>query len=213
MWKTACWFAETKPSYSVNIRQNFIVYLKQEALHMRFIAGLAIAALFAGNSMAFDLTSPDPDVKTGHPMTKAQEYKGFGCNGENLSPALEWKHPPAGTLSFAVTVFDPDAPTGSGWWHWVVYDIPATATGLPAGAVVKAPLPAGTKQARNDYGERNFGGACPPAGDKSHHYVFMVHALKVEKLNVPDDASAALIGFMLQANRLGLAKLTPTYSR
>jgi Raf kinase inhibitor-like YbhB/YbcL family protein len=180
---------------------------------MRRAFGFVFVALFAFNAMAFELSSPDPDVKTGRPMTKAQEYKGFGCNGDNLSPALEWKNAPAGTRSFAVTVFDYDAPTGSGWWHWVVYDIPATATGLPGGAVVNASLPAGAKQGRNDFGGRNFGGACPPAGDKSHHYIFTVHALKVDKLNVPDDASAALIGFMLHANRLGLAKMTPTYSR
>jgi len=180
---------------------------------MKRITGLVLTTLLAGNAQAFDLASPDPDVKMGHPMAKAQEYKGFGCNGDNLSPALEWKNAPAGTRSFAVTVYDPDAPTGSGWWHWVVYDIPATATGLPGGAVLKAPLPAGAKQGRNDFGERNFGGACPPSGDRPHHYIFTVHALKVDKLNVPDDASAALIGFNIQANRLGLAKLTTTYSR
>ena len=180
---------------------------------MKRISGFAFAALLAGNVLAFDLTSPDPAVKTGHPMTKAQEYKGFGCSGDNLSPALEWKNVPAGTRSFAVTVFDPDAPTGSCWWHWVVYDIPATSTGLPGGAGVTAALPAGAKQGRNDYGERNFGGACPPTGDRPHHYIFMVHALKVDKLNVPEDASPALIGFNIQNNRLGLAKLTTTYSR
>lgn len=180
---------------------------------MKRALSFAFAALLAGNAMAFELTSPDPDMKMGHPMTKAQEYKGFGCSGDNLSPALEWKNAPAGTRSFAVTVYDPDAPTGSGWWHWVVYDIPATATGLPGGAVSKAALPAGAKQGRNDYGERNFGGACPPVGDKPHHYIFTVYALKVDKINVPEDASAALIGFNIQSNKLGLAKLTTTYSR
>ncbi len=180
---------------------------------MKRTTGFVFAALLAGNALAFDLTSPDPEVKNGKPMTKAQEYKGFGCNGDNLSPALEWKNPPAGTRSFAVTVYDPDAPTGSGWWHWIVYDIPATATGLPGGAGLKEALPAGVKQGRNDYGERAFGGACPPAGDRPHHYIFTVYALKVDKLKVPDDASAALIGYNILGNRLGLAKLTTTYSR
>lgn len=180
---------------------------------MKRLSGFALIALFAGSAAAFDLSSPDAEVKNNRPMPKAQEYRGFGCNGDNLSPELVWKDAPADTKSFAVTVFDPDAPTGSGWWHWVVYDIPATATGLPAGAVVKAALPSGTKQGRNDYGTRNFGGACPPAGDRPHHYVFMVHALRVEKLNVPDDASAALIGYNIIANRIGLAKMTTTYSR
>ncbi len=180
---------------------------------MKRTTGFVFAALLAGNALAFDLTSPDPEVKNGKPMAKAQEYKGFGCNGDNLSPALEWKNPPAGTRSFAVTVYDPDAPTGSGWWHWIVYDIPATATGLQGGAGLKEALPAGAKQGRNDYGERVFGGACPPAGDRPHHYIFTVYALKVDKLKVPDDASAALLGFNILGNRLGLAKLTTTYSR
>ncbi|MBI5891802.1 MAG: YbhB/YbcL family Raf kinase inhibitor-like protein [Nitrosomonadales bacterium] len=180
---------------------------------MKRILFFAVAALLAGNAAAFELTSPDPEVKNGRPMVKAQEYKGFGCNGDNLSPALEWKNPPAGTRSYAVTVFDPDAPTGSGFWHWVVYNIPATATGLPAGAVVVEPLPAGAKQGRNDFGERNFSGACPPVGDRPHHYIFTVHALKVDKITVPDDASAALVGFNIIGNRLGLAKMTTTYSR
>jgi Raf kinase inhibitor-like YbhB/YbcL family protein len=180
---------------------------------MKRVLGFAVAAMFAGQALAFELSSPDPAVKMGKPMTKAQEYNGFGCNGDNLSPALEWKGVPAGTKSLAVTVYDPDAPTGSGWWHWVVYNIPAAATGLPGGAVVQAALPAGAKQGRNDYGERNYGGACPPADGPAHHYIFTVHALKVDKLNVPDDASAALVGFHILANRIGLAKLTTTYSR
>lgn len=180
---------------------------------MKRFLGFAFAALLAGNAMAFELVSTDPDVKMGKPLPKAQEYKGFGCNGDNLSPALEWKNAPSGTKSFAVTVYDPDAPTGSGWWHWVVYNIPATATGLPGGAGVKEALPAGAKQGRNDFGDRNFGGACPPSGDKPHHYIFTVHALKVDKINVPEDASPALVGYNIIANRIGLAKLTTTYSR
>jgi len=110
-------------------------------------------------------------------------------------------------------VYDPDAPTGSGWWHWLAYDIPASSDSLPQGAAVKAELPQGTRQGRNDYGERNFGGACPPPGDKPHRYIFTVYALKVDKLDVPDEASAALIGFMLRANSLGSATLTANYGR
>ena len=172
-----------------------------------------LSALLAGNAMAFELSSPDPDVKNGKPMTKAQEYKGFGCTGDNLSPALEWKDPPAGTRSFAVTVYDPNAPTGSGWWHWVVYNIPATATGLPAAIGTLGVLPEGAKQGRNDYGEHAFGGACPPSGDRPHHYIFTVYALKVAKITVPEDASPALIGYNILGNRLALAKMTTTYSR
>ena len=178
---------------------------------VRIIAAAVVMTLCAINAYAFDLTSPD--IAEGRTLHKAQVYKGFGCSGGNLSPSLSWKNVPAGTRSLAVTVYDPDAPTGSGWWHWLVYDMPASATSLPAGAIANKGLPVGAKQGRNDFGDRNFGGACPPANDKPHHYVFTVHALKTEKLDVPDNASAALIGFMLNANSLGKAQLTATYSR
>lgn len=177
----------------------------------RFLMSAVPAFLFACNTFAFELISTD--LMEGQPMKPAQEYKGFGCEGGNLSPALAWKDIPAGTRSFAVTVYDPDAPTGSGWWHWVAYNIPVTATSLPAGAVVKTPLPTGTKQGKNDFGERNFGGACPPKGDKPHHYIHTVYALKVDKLDVPDDASPALIGFMIHSNILDKAFITSTYAR
>ncbi|MEQ1635125.1 MAG: YbhB/YbcL family Raf kinase inhibitor-like protein [Methylococcales bacterium] len=169
------------------------------------------AILLSFNAWAFELSSPD--VAEGKSLNAAQVYKGFGCDGGNLSPALAWKDAPAGVRSFAVTIYDPDAPTGSGWWHWLVYNIPASTSALPAGAAVKTPLPRGARQGRNDFGEHNFGGACPPKNDKPHHYVFSVYALKVDKLDVPKAASAALIGFMLNNNSLGTAKLTATYSR
>ena len=167
--------------------------------------------LFTSSAWAFEMTSPD--LMEAQPMKPAQEYKGFGCNGGNLSPTLHWKDAPKDTKSFAITVYDPDAPTGSGWWHWLVYDIPANTNSLPAGAVVKTPLAAGIKQGRNDFGDRNYGGACPPKGDKPHHYIHTVYALKVPKLEVPDDASPALIGFMLHSNYLDKASLTATYQR
>jgi hypothetical protein len=177
----------------------------------RIFIGVASFILFASSTWAFELSSPD--VADGKILKATQVANTFGCTGGNLSPALNWKNAPAGTRSFAVTVYDPDAPTGSGWWHWQAYDIPATVTSLPAAAVVKTALPEGTKQSRNDSGAHNFGGACPPPGDKPHHYVFTVHALKVDKLEVPEDASAALIGFMLHATGLGTAKITALYSR
>lgn len=179
-------------------------------MHHIFL-GIIGMFLCINSASAFDLSSPD--IPAGGVLSQAQVYRGFGCSGENLSPALSWKNPPAGVRSFAVTVYDPDAPTGSGWWHWIVYDMTASTTSLLGGAVVKTALPAGAMQGRNDFGERNFGGACPPAGDKPHHYLFTVYALNVEKLSVPEDASAALIGFMLNANSLGKAQLTATYSR
>ncbi|AVR99028.1 YbhB/YbcL family Raf kinase inhibitor-like protein [Pseudoduganella armeniaca] len=166
----------------------------------------AIAALLALPASAFDLHSRD--VRDGGTLTTQQVYQGFGCEGGNRAPQLTWAKAPVGTKSFAVTVYDPDAPTGSGWWHWVAYDIPATVTTIDGGAV-----PAGARQGRNDYGTKAFGGACPPLGDKPHRYIFTVHALKVDKLEVPEEASAALIGYMINANRLGKATLTAKYGR
>jgi hypothetical protein len=163
------------------------------------------------SAAGFELRSTD--VSEGATLAKAQVYSGFGCTGDNLSPALTWSGAPAGTQSFALTVYDPDAPTGSGWWHWIVYDLPPTTTSLARGIGHAALLPAGAVEARNDYGARNFGGACPPPGDKPHHYIFTIHALKVGKLEVPLDASAALIGYSINANQIGKASLTARYGR
>ncbi|MEN9893970.1 MAG: hypothetical protein RLY78_4265 [Pseudomonadota bacterium] len=156
-----------------------------------------------------------PTIADGGTLPKAQVFQGFGCEGGDQSPALVWSGAPAGTRSFVLTVYDPDAPTGSGWWHWVLADLPADLGGLPAGAGAASAqgLPAGAWQGRNDYGSHAFGGACPPPGDRPHRYVFTLHALKVERLGVPADASAALIGYMTRAHSLGQAAFTATYGR
>lgn len=162
---------------------------------------------------AFTLTSST--FAPGATLSDAQVFNGFGCTGKNRSPALEWKNPPAGTKSFALTVFDPDAPTGSGWWHWVVFDIAASTTALPAGAGTPDGklLPPGARQNVTDFGVPGYGGPCPPAGDKAHRYQFKLHALKVEKLDIPPGATAALVGFNLHFNALAVAELTGLYSR
>jgi Raf kinase inhibitor-like YbhB/YbcL family protein len=174
-----------------------------------FLAATAVAAHAAG----FTLSSPT--VKPGSMLTDAQVFKGFGCEGKNISPALKWSGAPAGTKSYAVTVYDPDAPTGSGWWHWVVYNLPASTTELPegAGGADGKGLPAGAVQGRTDFGAAGFGGACPPAGDKPHRYIFTVYALKTDKIEAPADASAALVGFMINANKLGKASFEAKYGR
>jgi Raf kinase inhibitor-like YbhB/YbcL family protein len=160
----------------------------------------------------FSVTSTD--IAQSKPMTLKQVFNGFGCSGQNISPALSWSNAPAGTKSFAIMAYDPDAPTGSGWWHWVVYNIPATTTSLPSGAgdAEKSALPAGAVQGRTDFGTKGFGGACPPPG-KPHRYYFRVHALKVAKIDVPADATAALIGFNVNANTIETAEIMATYGR
>jgi len=178
-----------------------------------FATTLLLGAAGAAQSAGFSLSSPS--IKPGSTLTEAQVFKGFGCEGKNISPALKWSGAPKDTKSFALTVYDPDAPTGSGWWHWVVYNIPASATELPegAGAADGKAMPAGAVQGRTDFGTAGFGGACPPPGDKPHRYIFTVHALKTEKIDAPADASAALVGFMINANRIGKASFEAKYGR
>jgi Raf kinase inhibitor-like YbhB/YbcL family protein len=160
----------------------------------------------------FKLTSVD--VAEGKPMTIKQVFKGFGCDGGNVSPQLSWSGAPAGTKSFAVTAYDPDAPTGSGWWHWTLVNIPASVSSLPSGAgSAGGKLPEGAVQGRTDFGQPGFGGACPPAGDKPHRYVFTVWALKVEKLSIDENSPGAMVGFMVNANALAKTKLTAVYGR
>ena len=161
----------------------------------------------------FKLTSPT--IKSGATLTEEQVFEGFGCTGKNQSPALKWTPGPTGTKSYAITVYDPDAPTGSGWWHWVVYNIPATVTELAPGAGDASGklLPPEVLQGRTDYGTHAFGGACPPKGDKPHRYIFTVYSLKIEKIDAPAEASPALIGFMIHATTLGKASFTAKYSR
>lgn len=181
---------------------------------MRTLLALALLALATPALAGGKFTLTSADVKPNRPLTEQQVFNGFGCSGANVSPQLSWSGVPKETKSFVVTVYDPDAPTGSGWWHWVVYDIPAGASELAQGAGSgKAALPEGALQGRTDFGAPGFGGACPPPGDKPHRYVFTIFALKVEKLEVPADASPAFIGFMTRANALGSATFTATYAR
>ncbi len=170
------------------------------------------AAAQTGAMAKFTLSSSD--FTDGGTIANAQVFNGFDCKGGNVSPALKWSGAPAGTMSFALMVHDPDAPTGSGWWHWIVYNIPAGTTALPAGAgdPAKHLLPAGVVQGRTDYGTAGYGGPCPPPG-KPHHYYFRLYALKVAKLEVPADAGAALIGFNVRAQELGHAELLGMYGR
>jgi Raf kinase inhibitor-like YbhB/YbcL family protein len=159
----------------------------------------------------FRLTAPD-FVASGR-VTPAHVFNGMGCTGQNISPALQWANAPAGTRSFAVTMYDPDAPTGSGWWHWVMYNIPASTMSLAAGAGNGRNAPSGSAQGMTDFGTKGYGGPCPPVGNKPHHYHITVFALKVDKLDVPGNATSAYIGFNLNANKLATARVTGLYAR
>jgi Raf kinase inhibitor-like YbhB/YbcL family protein len=174
------------------------------------IAGLALLP-----AAAFGFTLESAEVKPSGTIAEAQVYKGFGCTGGNVSPALTWKSAPAGVKSFAVTVYDPDAPTGSGWWHWVVFNIPPGTTSLPAGAgdASAGKLPAGAVQSRTDFGKPGYGGPCPPQGDKPHRYIFTVFALKTDKLDADENAPGSLVGFLINANQIGMAPFTGKYGR
>ena len=134
---------------------------------------------------------------------------GFGCSGGNRSPHLAWSGAPEGTRSFAVTCYDPDAPTGSGFWHWVVVNIPASVSELPldAGNPRGSGLPSGALQTRTDFGAPGYGGPCPPQGDHPHRYFFTVFAVGVDQLPVTADTSAAVVGFQLHFNTLARAEL------
>jgi Raf kinase inhibitor-like YbhB/YbcL family protein len=157
---------------------------------------------------SFTLTSSD--VKDAAPLPDQHSYA-----GGNVSPQLSWSGFPAGTKSFAVTVFDPDAPIVSGFWHWVVANIPASVTELPRGAGVAGndKLPAGAYQLRSDFGLKEYDGAAPPDGDGEHRYFFVVHALGVDRLDVPEDASPAFFSFNLVGNTLARAQLVPVFSQ
>ena len=177
-----------------------------------FVAGLMVCGLgSAGAANAMTLTSPD--IKPGGKIANEQVFNSFGCTGQNVSPAISWSGAPKGAKSFAVSMYDPDAPTGSGWWHWWVVNIPADVTSLPKGAGGGTGLPAGAMLGRTDFSTNAYGGPCPPKGDPPHHYHITVYAVDVDKLDVDQNSSAAAIGFNLHFHTLGKAELVGRYGR
>jgi Raf kinase inhibitor-like YbhB/YbcL family protein len=195
---------------------------------------LAVSAAFISGCSSSDAQTPvftlsSPDLASGKFDTKFI-LNGFGCTGGNVSPALQWSNIPAGTQSLALQVYDPDAPSGSGFWHWAIYNIPPTATGLAQGVGNSpATLPAGAFGGNTDFldtgvtgGNGNYGGPCPPAGDPPHRYIFTLFAVAVPDLQVaggvPKTGTAGLYGFVLGRagignNLLGKATFTATYGR
>jgi len=184
---------------------------------MRYLFKPCLAMLFTISTstslLAGDFTLSSHDITANKIMNKAQEFQGFGCSGDNLSPHLQWSNAPKGTKSFAITAYDPDAPTGSGWWHWQVVNIPATISEISTGAGSNNTMPIGSMQIENDYGSASFGGACPPAGHGVHRYRFKIHALSVEKIELPANASGALAGYMINANTIESSMIESLYKR
>jgi Raf kinase inhibitor-like YbhB/YbcL family protein len=159
---------------------------------------------------SFTVTSSD--VADGEVLPMPHVSGVMGAGGDDRSPQLSWSGFPEGTKSFVVTVFDPDAPTGSGFWHWVLVDIPADVTELPAGAGSGEGLPPGAFHVRNDAGLKEYTGPFPPPGHGPHRYAIAVHALDVDSLGVDDSASPAVVGFNLWQHTLGRAVIVPTYA-
>ena len=182
-----------------------------------FLASALLAASFAHadtlavrqpEKPARKMQLSSPDIRAGR-LSDAQVADGFGCNGGNTSPALKWSGVPANAKSLVLTAYDPDAPTGSGFWHWAVYNLPADASGLPAGGE----LPAGAVALNNDAGQAGYIGACPPKG-QNHRYEITVTAVDVATLpNITADATPALVGFFANAHALGKAKVTVRQAR
>lgn len=178
------------------------------------LAALALVCLPTIGAGATEFTMSSPVSAGGFTNENVLSASaGFGCAGGNLSPAVTWSGVPANTKSLVVTIFDKDAPTGSGFWHWIVVDIPPTATGLPAGAGSgRADLPRGAAQTRTDLGVPGYVGPCPPVGT-THDYVFTVTALDIDKLPVAADTMPAVVGFMTNAHATAKATTTVRHGR
>lgn len=180
---------------------------------MAFTAFAAAAAFRPACAAEFQLTSAD--IGPDKPLAQDFVFSGFGCTGGNQSPALRWSGAPAGTKSYAVALFDPDAMQGRGFWHWLMVNIPSNTTSLSrdAGKNDGSKLPAGAAQIRNGFRVVGYSGSCPPPADEPHGYVMTVYALKVAALEVPADATSPMMLAMIEANSLAKASLTYHFGR
>lgn len=178
----------------------------------KIITAAALLGVISTNVFSADFTLTSKDISEGMQLSGQHVFAGFGCEGGNQSPQLSWANAPEGTKSFVVTAYDPDAPTGSGWWHWVAFNIPSDTTSLVTNASDMGKLPKETVQSITDFGSYQFGGACPPPGEV-HRYQFTVYALDVDSLPLDKSSSPALVGFMTKAHAIDSAKITAVYTR
>jgi len=178
-------------------------------MHIALRQPLALALLAAaGLAHGAGFTLSSPSIKPGSTLTQAQVFNGFGCTGQNISPELKWSGAPAGTKSFAITCFDPDAPTGSGYWHWIAFDIPASVGSMEAGAG-NSETPLGGTAGVSDFGMNSYGGPCPPKGDGKHRYIFTVYALDVPALPYGSaKTTGATCNFLMRGHVLAKGSIT-----
>jgi Raf kinase inhibitor-like YbhB/YbcL family protein len=178
---------------------------------------MVIICLMAISSFAQakDMRVQSSSWKDGEPIHDEYVFNGMGCPGQNISPEVSWDNLPKDTKSIAITIHDPDAPTGSGWWHWIVYNIPASVKSFSQGEgkSAEAKLPNGAVQNTTDFGTSGYGGPCPPQGDAYHHYNLTVFALNVDKLDIPANATGAMAGYYINQHMIGKATLTGLYKR
>jgi Raf kinase inhibitor-like YbhB/YbcL family protein len=171
---------------------------------------ISVLALFTNSAYALKLTSES--IQNRKYFSEKHVFNGFGCTGKNISPQLSWTDAPKETKSFAITAYDPDAPTGSGWWHWVVFNIPTSVTSIAEG-IKPSKWPEGVIQSNTDFGKPGFGGACPPKGDEKHRYIFKVFALNADKLPLNSGVTAATVGFYINNHKIDEAQIKGYYKR
>ncbi len=209
----AC-FSFRRPLRFARIDSNHGEYMLRHSVFFSLVmVALVGMSTEASAAAANTLTLTSPNIGEGRAMVAEQVFNAFGCTGANVSPELRWSGAPAATKSFALTMYDPDAPTGSGWWHWVAVDIPANSAVLAKGWGKSGTAQlAGGRQTRTDFGAPGYGGPCPPPG-APHRYIFTIFALDIDKLPVPDDASGALVGFNIGGHTLAKASITARYGQ
>jgi len=176
---------------------------------------IVVACLFISITTFGQHTFTLSSNNLGGQATSNEEFNGFGCKGNNQSPQLSWENAPEGTKSFAITIYDPDAPTGSGWWHWLVFDIPTDVDKLVSGAGNTALnlAPKTAVQSITDYGAKGYGGPCPPEDHGLHQYIITVYALKTDKLGLDENTTPAVVGYYLWNNTLAKASIITYYQR